>query len=298
MEYQEFLEEVRKGIEQSLKNGCSAAIHKVLKNNAVCMHGLVVMEKGESISPTIYLEPFYEKLKEGDDFEQILKEILLVYEESRLKEHVDISFFTDYEKIRERLFHKLINYEANKELLKLVPHRRFLDLAVVPYCLINNQAVGSASILVHHTHMNMWGIDETELMQEAERNTRETLGYEIVALRELLEEMMPEEEDKEIPGEEIKMYVLSNLTKLHGAVCMTYEDVLVKFAEQLNSDLYILPSSIHEVLLVPAADNYRADRLTEMVREVNSTQVETEDMLSNHAYLFKKEGGFTELLEA
>ena len=248
MEYQEFLEEVRKGTEQSLGNGCSAAIHKVLKNNAVCLHGLVIMEKEESISPTIYLEPFYERLKEGDDFEQILKEILLVYEESRLKEHVDISFFTDYEKIRERLFLKLINYEANKELLKLVPHRRFLDLAVVPYCLINNQAVGSASILVHDIHLNMWGMDEGELMQEAERNTRETLGYEIVALRELLEEMMPGEEEGDMSEEteEIKMYVLSNLTKLHGAVCMTYEDVLMKFAKQLECDLYILPSSIHE----------------------------------------------------
>lgn len=290
MEYQEFLETVRKEAEVRLGHGRSAAIHRVLKNNSICLNGLVIMDKEENISPTIYLEPFYEKIKAGEDFELVFKEIMQVYEESRVKESVDISFFTDYEKVRSMLFYKLINYNANEELLTLVPHRRFLDLALVTYCLVKNEAVGSASILVYESHLEMWKITEEELFHEAEENTR-ALGTELAALKELLEEMLTGEEDIE-DNEEIEMYVLSNHTRLNGAVCMTYEDELLRIAEQLDSDLYILPSSLHEVILVPVTERFSLERLSQMVHEVNTAQVEHEERLSDHAYLFKREGGF------
>lgn len=292
MDYQEFLEEVRNEAERRLGKGCRAAVHQVIKNNAVCMEGLVVVEEERNISPTIYLEPFYEKFRQGESFEGLMQEILQVYKESRLEEDLDISFFTDYEQARELLFCKLINYRANEELLKLVPHKRFLDLAIVPYCLLKNSAVGSASILVHHSHVGMWELEEADLMREAEKNTREAMGFEITSLKELVEELYSDEYESREEEEEIEMYVLSNKYKLNGAVCMAYEDVLAAFSEHVESDLYILPSSVHEVLLVPAYCTHGLEQLSEMVREVNTAQIDREDILSDHAYLYRKGVGF------
>lgn len=292
MDYQEFLEEVRSEAENRLGGGCRAGIHHVIKNNAVFMDGLVIVEQERNVSPTIYLEPFYEKFKQGESFEELIKEILLVYRESRLEEDVDISFFTDYEQARGFLFCKLINYKANEGLLKLVPHKRFLDLAIVPYCLLKNNAMGSASILIHHSHVDMWGIEEADVMWEAEKNTREAMGFAITSLTDLFEGMDSSKECSTEMKEEIEMYVLSNKYKLNGAICMAYKDVLAAFSERLKSDLYILPSSVHEVLLVPVCSRHDLDGLSEMVREVNAAQVDREDILSDHAYLYKRNGGF------
>ncbi|HOO27598.1 MAG TPA: DUF5688 family protein [Lachnospiraceae bacterium] len=293
MEYQEFLEKVKNETGQYLGEEFTVAIHQVLKNNAVSLYGLVITEKEQNISPTIYMEPFFRQLMEGADFEDIFKEILQVYEESRLKENMDVSFFTDYSQVRELLFLKLINYAANTELLKLVPHTRFLDLAIVPYCFVKNIAVGEASILVYHSHMEMWKIEERELMLEAKKNTREIMGSEIMALKELVEEAgCCEELPAGKEGEETEMYVLSNRYKLNGAICMTYPDVLDAFSEKTGKNLYVLPSSIHEVILIPASGMYELDRLSEMVHEVNMTQVEQEELLSDHAYYYEKNIGF------
>ncbi|MFT3984825.1 MAG: DUF5688 family protein [Lachnospiraceae bacterium] len=292
MDYQEFLEEVRSEAERQLGKSCRAAIHRVVKNNAVSMEGLVVAEEERNVSPTIYLEPFYEKFMQGEPFDALMEEILKVYRESRLEEDVDISFFTDYEQARELLFCKLVNYRSNEKLLALVPHKRFLDLAIVPYCLLKNSEVGSVSILVHHSHVIMWEREEADLMREAEKNTREAMGFEITTLKEVVEELYGSESDSIEAEDEIEMYVLSNKYKLNGAVCMSYEDVLIAFSEHVESDLYILPSSVHEVLLVPASCTHSLDRLSEMVREVNTAQIEREDILSDHAYLYRKNGGF------
>lgn len=292
MDYQDFLEDVMTEAQRQLGEGCKAVIHQVMKNNAVCMKGLVVVEEERNISPTIYLEPFYEKFKQGESFESLMREIIQIYKESRLEEDLDITFFTDYEQARKLLYCKLINYEANEELLKQVPHKRFLDLAIVPYCLLKNIEVGSASILVHRSHVEMWELKEADLMEEAEKNTRESMGFEITSLRELVEELINDEFRSSEGEEDIDMYVLSNKHKHNGAVCMVYEDVLAAFSEQVESDLYILPSSIHEVLLVPAYCTHRLEQLSEMVQEVNIAQLDREEILSDHAYLYRRDSGF------
>ena len=89
----------------------------------------------------------------------------------------------------------------------------------------------------------------------------------------------------------VPMYVLSNKSKLNGSGCLFYHNLLHNLCEKLECDLYILPSSIHEVILIPAYDHDSYDELTSMVKEVNSTQLSKEEILSDHVYFYSRETG-------
>ena len=81
------------------------------------------------------------------------------------------------------------------------------------------------------------------------------------------------------------MFVISNKQQINGAVNMMYDDVLSDIAEQVGTDLYIIPSSIHECIAV-SCEVISAEALAEMVNEVNADCVKDEEVLSSHVYRF------------
>ena len=222
----------------------------------------------------------------------------------------------DYECVKARIMCKLISFEKNTELLKEVPHKRYLDLAVVFYCMLIHDEIGSGTILIHQNHLEMWGVTVDDLYQAAECNTRKLLGYQIRGLEEMMREMLvanlknelcqcgdentecPSDEDlsefvldltREAEQERIPMYVLSNKKQINGASCMLFSDVLSDFADQVKLDFFIIPSSIHELILVPTGEQNEHSKFTQMVREVNATQLETEEILADHVYYYSRE---------
>jgi len=84
------------------------------------------------------------------------------------------------------------------------------------------------------------------------------------------------------------MFVLTNISRINGAACMLYEDVLSNFANSIDSDLYILPSSIHEVIIVPQVNNLDKTELCQMVKEVNAEGVADDEILSDHVYVYNR----------
>ena len=127
-EYSEYVEEVREAVEREI--GKTARVQKVNKNNGLVLDGLTILAEGVNVSPTIYLNGFFEEYL-SDGAVAVAKRILAIYEANKPKESVDISFFMDREKVSPKIKMKLVNYEKNKELLEKVPHIRFLDLAVL-----------------------------------------------------------------------------------------------------------------------------------------------------------------------
>ncbi len=109
----------------------------------------------------IYLDYYYGQYERGRSFSDITDDILTAYRENRPKSPVDISFFTDYDKVKSRVTMKLINYERNRELLKRVPYYRFLDLAIVFLCLVESDSSGTATVLIHNEHLTTGGLPET-----------------------------------------------------------------------------------------------------------------------------------------
>jgi len=294
MEFELFTGKVLKAAEKYFGEGTKVAINQVSKNNGVMLHGLTIMEAGCNIAPTIYLNGLYESYCEGTTFSEVFKRLIQAYHDNKIDENINIEFFTDYESVKHRIVYKLINFEKNQNLLEQIPHIRYLDLAIVFYCLMICDSFGNGSILIHNSHCSMWNVNAEALYQDAITNTPNLLGAELKSMEEVITELMedaPEPVDLqwEVEGREIAMYVLSNKTRIHGAACILYENIVRDFADYLHKDIFILPSSVHEVILIPVSGLEKVETLIEMVKEVNETQVEDEEVLSDSIYYFSRE---------
>ena len=293
MTYQEFKANIFHTISTRLGSDYRVSLQDIIKNNDTHLDGLTILSAGSNISPTIYLNYYYDKYLAGKSLSTIYDDILLSYHQNVPKENIDISFFTDFAKVKNHIIFKLVNYERNKELLSKVPHVRYLDLAVVFNCFINSTEDGYATILIHHQHLSYWNISTEELYALAMKNTPHLLHYQLQNMTDVIIDLFCNEHielSKELLPV-FPMYVLSNTTKLNGSGCILYEDLLSEIAQRLDSDFYILPSSIHEVLLIPVASASSYEDLSSMVHEINATQLAREEVLSDRVYFYSRHSG-------
>ncbi len=299
MEIKEFAAKVQKAMTEILGDGYEVRVQEVQKNNGVKLQGLLILAEKQNVSPTIYLKPFWEAYEGGVPFSELIRRILQIYREDTPGENVDMSFFRDFDKVKDRISYRLISAGQNKDLLERIPHIKFLDLAVCFYYAYHGDALGKGTILIHNTHMNMWNTTTTELMQLAQMNTPRLFPWEISSMEAVVKEFLQEQEAK--TGErilaedeeaqflaEVPMQILSNREKAFGAACILYPGVLGKIAAVVEANLYILPSSVHEVILMPDRRNEDAGQLRSMVRDVNRTQLEPEEVLSNSLYYYDR----------
>lgn len=292
MTYQEFNQNICRNIQQELGSDATVTIQNIIKNNDTHLDGLTILSPQCNISPTIYLNYYFSQYERGKPLSSICEEILETYQKNKPKENIDITFFTNYDKVKSKIVFKLINFERNKELLSQVPHYRFLDLAIVFNCLLDSAASGNATILIQNHHLHFWNITKDDLYALSVQNTPVLLKYDLRNMTDVLKNILISEEvsSNDLGQDEIyPMYVLSNQHKINGSGCILYQNLLGSFSDRLNSDLYILPSSIHEVLIIPAYEKDSFEELTEMVREVNATQLSRDEILSDHVYYFSKE---------
>ena len=308
MEFTSFKTLVRDEVAKRTGEQFPVRINDVTKNNGVVLSGITMLQDDNNISPTIYLNKYYEAYENGDiTLRCIVDEVLDTYERNKVNQSVDMRFFMNYERIKDRIIFKLIHAERNKELLKDIPHIRYLDFAVVFQCLISDEMFGNATIMIHNAHLKIWEITENELYEKAIKNTPVLQRYDIKTMKDVLCEMMllEEMEGKEILNkneyiEDLQdatpMYVLSNRTRVQGASCILYPNILKDFASAVKSDFYILPSSVHEVILLPAQGDEDKEGLKRMVCEVNETQVEREEVLSDSVYYYSQEKGELSIL--
>lgn len=297
MTYQEFENEIVEKINKNLPEGHQTAVKPVDKNNGVVLHGLIINNGLCNISPTIYLDYYYDEYQKGHSIESLSEQIITQYQKFALEEDFDITLFTDYEKCSKNISYKLINYEKNKTLLQDIPHIVYLDLAIVFYCLINSNPFETSSILIRNSHIKHWNVTVDELFEVASNNTPRLLESDIMNLNDLVSELLSKNPDiklgeltnEDILNEDSSMYVLTNKIKLYGACCILYKNLLEEFASKIGSDLYIIPSSVHEVLLLPKTIEYDDEYLSSLVKEVNSIDLSTEDILSDHVYYYSRQ---------
>ena len=290
MQYETFKYLIVEQLHSYFEEPKKITIQKIKKNNGLQLDGLIILEKDMNIAPTIYLNYYFEKYQNGTSFSDVFKELLEDYEDNRPMTSINVSFFSDFEKVKHQIVFKIINYNKNKELLNEIPYFHYLDLAIVFYCLVHSDSSGNASILIHNQHLSRWGIDTEKLMELARENTPKLLKYELRSMQSILSS----ETGMEVSGM-YPMYVLTNTSRLNGACCILYKDLLQKIAERIHSDFFILPSSIHEVILLPAKDNSAHAALSEMVRDVNEAEVSTDEVLSDHAYFYSRKDGCVSL---
>lgn len=289
--------------------------HNVKKNNGIELTGIVISRTGCNTSPTFYIDGSYHRDITEEEVKREAERIYDQFRKAEIKEDLDFSDFLDYRKVKEKVVVKLINARKNKELLEEVPHKLFYDLALVVYYPVQEIPFeGKAAVLVYHTHRKQWGIDAEELLEAAIGNTPRLFPGKIESMDHVMKQIFAAEFGKSFSNEDlgklgiseeewtdflmmpgrksgkrtIPMYVLSNKQKLYGAVCMLYPDLLKNFAAKIGQDCYILPSSVHEVILVPANASSGGEELREIVTDINRTQVAEEEVLADSVYYYNR----------
>ncbi len=294
MDYNIFKECVLEAIALRFGDDCKIEYKEVLKNNGIRLDGLLVRFSNKSISPTVYVNDYYDRYVAGEDIDEIADHIVWLIKNNSLEDDFDPESLILFENIKDRIVYKLVNYEKNEDLLKTVPHKKFLDLAVVYYISIKEDIFESASILINNAHLELWGKTLEDIDRLAKENCPKILKPELKSMAQTLMEIIrhekknPEELDEDVLSD-CGMYVLSNEKKQFGASAILYDNIIKDFSESLNSDLYILPSSVHEVIMIPSILVDSVDKLNEMICEVNATQVPLIDILSNHSYYYSRD---------
>lgn len=273
---------------------------EVKKNNGVILKSITLRFYNENVCPTLYLSTYYEEFLRGKTFADIMEEIISLFAESSNGVDFDFSFMESYDTLKDRILCKLINKEKNKDLLKEVPFVDFLDLAVVFYVIVSDEHVGCGSVLLRNSNIEDLGVDKETLYKDAMRNNTRILGFSISRIEDVLfnimksrkdnfdEELFEEYEKRKENDALLPMYILSNQKNIQGAACMLNTDRLSGFADELDSDFFIIPSSVHELILVPDFLNKNVDELKQMIVDVNNNQVPIQEVLSDRLYKFRR----------
>lgn len=286
MNYQQFVCAVERKVKQQMTDGMTACIRSTTKNNGKKRIGIMVSEEGSNVSPTIYLEEYFEQFQKHKSIDIVVKNILRLYREVRVEHTWEMSMLQSFSKTRQKIVYKLIHAEENKELLKTIPHVLYLDLAIVFYILLDISESGTAIILITNDIMKTWKIEKELLYTTAHENTKKILPAEFQTMRSMVAELLGEGNQME-NGEDF-MYVLTNEIRSFGAACILYDELLEDIGKRLGENYYVLPSSVHEVIIVPESKSPNRLDLEDMIEEINDTQVEEEEILSYRAYYFSR----------
>lgn len=233
-------------------------VHPVEKvNRTLDGLNLISGEKGITASPTIYINDMYEYYQQCGSLQNTLQSAAAAMEQI-FKEVPQIPSL-DTADVKDHIIFRLVNTEQNRELLKTVPSREFEDLSIIYCWVIKMDEEGIRSSIVKNDMAKRLGMSEEQLFHAAAENTRRILPPTVESLNDIVCKMMiadgvPKEMAEEIAGkqQEISMWIISNDRKIQGSASMLYEDKPHTLAEQLGTDLYILPSSVNEVIAVPA----------------------------------------------
>ena len=297
--FEDFCDYVQMSIKDHLpveQQDAKVTINNVMKNNGLTLHGVVVHPEGQCVAPTIYLEGFFKQYEEGANLDSVMDKIAGTISEhfNTPEEFSDVAqMYSNYDAVKDKIVMAVVNTAKNRELLSQVPHTEREDLSLIYKVVVGTGADGIGSITIRNEHMEQWGVTVDEIHEMAMKNTKEILPVTVQTMTEVMREMfgsdgMPEEMAEmmfsDMPLNQ-QMFIISNKSKVNGAASMFYEDTLSELADKIGTSLYILPSSVHEVIAV-STDMGTPEALAGMVREVNGGQVAPEEQLSDHVYKF------------
>ncbi len=264
---------------------------------------ITVTPVGEGLGVNLQMDKFYEAYSDGTSYEQIIDkaaEVATVGIEQ--KPEFNLSDLTDYSKMKETLALEVVSSETNKGMLETVPHKDIEDMSVVYRFVLSSDESGRQSVLVTNQMLESMGVTPEQLHADALENAPQLQPLEIKGMSEVLSELMGVEQAEmmgmtPVAPEDEAMFVASVPDKVHGAGVLAYESFMDQAAEKAGGDFFILPSSIHELLIVPDDGNVKLADLEAMVKEVNATQVAPEDKLTDSVYHYDSKEKIFELGE-
>lgn len=296
-----FMEELLKQLQGRKNDEYEFQIMEMTKRNDNHKTSLCVRQRGNAIGVNLYMDDLVRRYETKDcDMEALVEDILVQLKERLLDSSFtatameQLSVIRDYEVMKDRVLFRIVNEEANREYLKNSVYVPFLDFAICFYLVVGD---GEDTGTIHLTKdmFNTWGVSVEEVYQQAMKNTPILMPYQFKNIADILSGMMAEDSFSEFmnPPEfdekNFSMWVLGNEKQMFGAGAILYEGLMKEISERIGAeDIVILPSSVHECILLPLTDAMDTYYLRSMVHEVNVTNVEPEDRLSENVYLYSR----------
>ena len=266
----------------------SVEINKVVKNNDTEYVGIIIRKEGSNIAPNIYLESCYKDyIDNGVDLHDICKGIANVRMKSDAPD-IDTDSLDNLDKTRDKILPRLANAKLNAEYLANKPHKFVEDLAVMYIVRLTDDM----SVPITDSLLDRYGITTDELDKIAMDNLAKS-EVEFKSMYDVMREMIPEDMWDELPPDDGMMHVLTNKSKIYGASAILDKATMNKIADKLGSGFAIIPSSVHEVIILTVVDNMDVNDLKSMIGTVNTEQLEAKDILSDHPYIYNKKSGLT-----
>ena len=292
MDYRTFVEKIREKIQEHLGKDYEVQITTNPKFNGTEKTGLSIRKTQEpqQVMPIIYLEECFERYLQEKEFSECVEEICVVYkhqkenEEKIMAELKSIENMNRWEKVQNKVYPMIVSAKENEDLKGKYFYQEYLDFLIL--YVIRVTEVGIGSIKITKQMVKSWKVSEYEIHHQAVENLK-TDGYRVRSLNSVVKEnLLGITEDAEEEIEEAEpMYVLTNQIKYFGAAgIFLCAEMFQKIVGKQN--FYILPSSVHELILVKDTDGYDMETLSTMVRNVNEEQVTEDERLSNHAYYY------------
>ena len=312
MEYTKFYESILTELKRMLGDDYTVKVEKVLKNNQVSYDAIIIMRRGKTMAPSIYLNDYYEEYKAGRNVTDIALSIIVRYEKYKDGITFDVERIAEYKNLKGSIFVKVINADMNEKLLENLPHMKYFDLAMIAYAVLDDDNNTRITMNVSYGNLQLWNIDKEILFKDAINNTRKKLPPRYEKMSNVMKELLASKirgngykvgDDEEMDAlllnviESIelsdgeKVYVLTNSKNMDGAVYILFNDVLEDIAQMLQNDIYIIPSSIHEIMILPRNGRIDYENLCEMVNYVNSNDLDPMEILSNHVYIYERGKG-------
>ena len=296
MELKDFAALIAAGAQGQLGDRYEISDTVTIKNNTTEYTGIIFQKKTENVAPTIYIEDLYERYKVQEvTIQDAIKEVISRYEKSIKGMQRINGLSEDYASCQDRIIYRLVSKERNLFLLKDMPYIPFLDMAITFHLVVSIDDSCMQSLKITRELQQRWGVSVEQLLKLAKKNTPELLPARVCELSQLMKcyintrEFKLEQEEDLTNEEKIDMIVVSNELGINGAAVMLYDGVMEQIANEYDSDLYLLPSSIHEIIVVPAGEEDLHETFSSMVNNINQRYVDEDEVLSDRVYIYRQE---------
>lgn len=288
MKQQEFYEQIRQVTEKFLGKGYSVSLSQIEKIGFGKLDVLLIKEEKQLMMPTIHLQDYYIRFQRGEEVQTLVKDIVAEYvQKSQYQEKVveDLDFLNQKEQIEQTIFFRCVSAE---QVLLNIPYRKMLDFSMVYSILVSCNRNNTTFITITEDIRNRYGWTEEELFQLSMKNTCHLFPEQMQSLTEILSREFPDMANA-LEDDTIGCTVVSNRFNFYGFSVIFYPGILARLAEEKAGNLIIIPSSVHEALVLVDKRMVNTAEINQMIQFVNHTQVAEEEQLSNQAYYYDRE---------
>lgn len=300
MDFKEFVNKLEQDLKDAMADispGATVDVRSVEKLQEGSYTGITISPAGGNVGMNLNANQLFDQMQDGQSYEGVLA-VAVSTAERGLHDMpaVDVSELMNYEAAKKYLCFDVVGSDRNADMLEKVPHTDKENISMVYRLQLDSTENGAATVLITNAMMEQFGVTKEQLHADAMENAQEIRPADFRTMAAVMAEMMgmPEEMMADMAP---PMYVVTNQDKVQGAAVMFYPDFMDQAAKELGGDIFILPSSVHEVLILPDDGNMNAQELKEMVTSINASEVSPEDRLTDSVYHYDAQERIFELGE-